>query len=324
MGLFSNGFEKILTHIVEIYGAKFNCSKTEGSFFRQNITFYDVQLVHMGQSIVIPKISIYKEKDVVVLDLESHAGTCQFRIAEYDVTATGITIDIINEICPNDYDLDNIVFSYDYLRSKLSSRPCMYISLLEEKECVKSLLNKFMPLLMEAEDPWFFEHHGVSPIALNLASLTNLHTKRSTRGGSSLTMQLMKNAFTSPIKSLQRKLIDIMLALKFEETCSKVQLLELYINYIELAPNVYGLEAGAQHYFNKHIWDLTGVEASCIIYFIPRAKYVPEALLMKSDRICENMKLMIRREKNAHNDLYRFPLRALYIDFAEPYGRIFI
>lgn len=140
MGLFSNGFEKILTHIVEIYGVKFNCSKTEGSFFKQNITFHNLRLEHVGQHIQVPMLSIYKKDNRTYVDIVASSGTCQIVLSENDVQATGITIDIINEICPNDYRLDNMMFSYDYLRSKALLGPNQYISLSELNPLVKTRL----------------------------------------------------------------------------------------------------------------------------------------------------------------------------------------
>lgn len=102
------------------------------------------------------------------------------------------------------------------------------------------------------EDERFYKHFGIDFIAIGRALLTNLRQRSWTeQGGSTITQQLIKNAYLTREKTLIRKLKEAWLAIKMEREFSKDEILEMYLNQIYFAHGAYGIEAAANHYFQK-------------------------------------------------------------------------
>jgi penicillin-binding protein 1A len=120
------------------------------------------------------------------------------------------------------------------------------------------------------EDRRFFEHDGVDRRGLVRAMLRNLSAGRVVQGGSTLTMQLVKNLILTDERTMRRKLQEIRLAWAIEDVLSKTEILELYLNRIYLGARAYGLEAAAQRYFGKTSADLTLPEAA-LLAALPKA-----------------------------------------------------
>jgi penicillin-binding protein 1A len=113
---------------------------------------------------------------------------------------------------------------------------------------------------LAAEDHNFFQHGGVDPGGLSRAMVKdvfNLLQGRRPEGGSTITQQVAKNISLSNRVSVGRKLKEALLATRLEETLSKAQILELYLNEIWLGYRSYGVGAAAYNYFGKSISDLT-------------------------------------------------------------------
>lgn len=123
--------------------------------------------------------------------------------------------------------------------------------------------------LLTTEDGGFFRHGGFSHGAIKSAILENLHAKRFLRGASTLTMQLAKNLFLFRKKTLSRKLEEILLTDYLEQTFSKEELLELYLNVVEFGPHVYGILQGTRHYFGRHPAELTLSESLFLSSVLP-------------------------------------------------------
>lgn len=139
-----------------------------------------------------------------------------------------------------------------------------------------------IPLVMKnailaVEDTRFYDHVGIDPIRIIGAVWKNLTTDK-VEGGSTLTQQLAKNLFLSREQTLKRKFNEWGLALQIERYYTKNQIMELYANHIFLGANAYGVEAGAQTYFDKPAKDLTIGEAA-LLAGIPKAPsdYSPTA-----------------------------------------------
>ncbi|MCH4248566.1 MAG: PBP1A family penicillin-binding protein [Acinetobacter populi] len=130
---------------------------------------------------------------------------------------------------------------------------------------------------LAAEDSSFFEHSGVSFKGLGRAVTETLSGSAQT-GGSTITMQVAKNYYLSPERTLRRKLTEIFLARKIEENLSKEEILTLYVNKIFLGKNAYGIQAAAKIYYNKTLSELTLAEKA-MIAGLPKApsKYNPVA-----------------------------------------------
>ena len=120
------------------------------------------------------------------------------------------------------------------------------------------------------EDRRFFEHDGVDLHGLARSLWVNLRAGRTEQGGSTLTMQLVKNLVLSPERSLRRKLQEIRLARQLERRLSKQEILELYLNRVYLGEQAYGVEAAARRYFLTTTAELTLQEAA-LLASLPKA-----------------------------------------------------
>jgi len=124
--------------------------------------------------------------------------------------------------------------------------------------------------ILAAEDERFYEHSGVDPIGILRAALANLTSGGRGQGASTITMQVARNFFLTREKTYNRKLYEILLALKIEQNLSKDQILELYINQIYLGQRAYGFSAAARTYFGKSLDQLTLAEAA-VLAGLPKA-----------------------------------------------------
>ena len=120
------------------------------------------------------------------------------------------------------------------------------------------------------EDRRFFEHDGVDRRGILRAFWVNLRSGQSRQGGSTITMQLVKNLILTPDRLLRRKLQEMRLAWALEDNLSKTEILELYLNRIYLGARAFGVEAAAQRYFGKSATDLTLAEAA-LLAALPKA-----------------------------------------------------
>lgn len=139
-------------------------------------------------------------------------------------------------------------------------------------------LNQVSPYLRKAvltsEDPSFFSHRGFITEAFKQSIIKNIKTKQFSRGASTISMQLVKNAFLTREKTLSRKLEEILLVYILENNriASKERMLEVYFNIIEWGPNVYGIGEAASFYFRKHPSELSLDECVYLASIIPRPK----------------------------------------------------
>jgi penicillin-binding protein 1A len=116
--------------------------------------------------------------------------------------------------------------------------------------------------LLAMEDSHFYEHNGINPAGIVRAYVANIVTKRVVEGGSTVTMQLVKNLFLSPERAMSRKVAEAVLALRLEQVLDKNEILELYLNQVYWGHNTYGVETAAQSYFGKSAADLTLAEGA--------------------------------------------------------------
>jgi penicillin-binding protein 1A len=112
----------------------------------------------------------------------------------------------------------------------------------------------FVKALLDTEDKRFFQHSGVDPVTLLNASYQLLVNKGSiSSGGSTITMQLVKNISGSSELRFLRKFKEILLAIKLERELTKEQILELYLNIIPFGKHAFGIQAAANVYYGKDI-----------------------------------------------------------------------
>lgn len=151
------------------------------------------------------------------------------------------------------------------------------ISQFGEKRRIPLKLNEMPPMLIKAvlatEDSRFYEHPGIDLIGVMRAATVVATTGDYSQGASTITQQLARLFFLSREKKIIRKVKEAFLAIHIEELLSKDEILELYLNRIELGQRAFGVGAAAQVYFGKNIQDLTLSEIA-IIAGLPQAPSV--------------------------------------------------
>ncbi|MGI6308378.1 MAG: PBP1A family penicillin-binding protein [Dethiobacteria bacterium] len=121
------------------------------------------------------------------------------------------------------------------------------------------------------EDERFEKHFGVDPLAILRAFVSNLRRRTWTgQGGSTITQQVVKNAFLTQEKTFARKIQEAWLAIKMERQYSKDEILEIYLNQCYFAHGAYGVETAANIYFGKSASELTIAEGA-LLAGVPRS-----------------------------------------------------
>ncbi|OCQ97952.1 penicillin-binding protein [Oscillatoriales cyanobacterium USR001] len=127
-------------------------------------------------------------------------------------------------------------------------------------------LNQISPDLKRAvlaiEDSNFYTHKGINPSGIGRAFFVNLEKGKTVEGGSTMTMQLVKNLFLSPRRELSRKIAEAVMAIRLEQILKKEQILELYLNQVYWGHNLYGVETASQSYFGKSSANLNLAEGA--------------------------------------------------------------
>jgi len=118
--------------------------------------------------------------------------------------------------------------------------------------------------LLSIEDKEFESHWGINVWRVVGALYRDVVSHRTAQGASTLTMQLSRNLFLSPERTLSRKVQEAMLAIQIERRFTKQQIFTMYCNQIYLGHGMYGFEAGAQYYFHQRAKDLTLDEAAVL------------------------------------------------------------
>ncbi|AWX92403.1 penicillin-binding protein 1A [Paracoccus yeei] len=158
-------------------------------------------------------------------------------------------------------------------------------------------IDEIPPLVKEAfvsaEDKNFYHHHGFDPRGMVGALIQAVQSRgESVRGASTITQQVMKNFLLSSDRSAERKIKELILATRLEQTLSKDQILELYLNEIFLGQNSFGVAAAAQTYFNKPLTELAPHEAATLAA-MPQApgRYHP---VRAKERVTERRNYVLR------------------------------
>ena len=120
------------------------------------------------------------------------------------------------------------------------------------------------------EDNRFYDHHGIDPIGIGRAIYSNIVSGGVAQGGSTITQQLAKNAFLTQDQTIARKVQEVFIAIRLEQTYTKKEILEMYLNQIYFGRGAYGVEAAAQTYFGKDVSQLDLSECA-MLAGIPRS-----------------------------------------------------
>jgi hypothetical protein len=139
-------------------------------------------------------------------------------------------------------------------------------------------LNQISPdlrnALLTSEDYNFFTHKGFNEKAFRVSIATNFKEKSFKRGASTISMQLVKNAFLNRNKTLSRKVEEILIVwlIENEHIVPKNRMYEVYLNIIEWGRNIYGIGEAARYYFAKSPADLNLGESIFLAFVVPRPK----------------------------------------------------
>ncbi|MBK0348777.1 PBP1A family penicillin-binding protein [Aerococcaceae bacterium zg-ZJ1578] len=165
---------------------------------------------------------------------------------------------------------------------------------LMKKEDVPQVLKD---AVLSIEDSRFYTHHGIDPIRIVGALISNLRSGAIREGGSTITQQLVKlSVFSTDFtdQTLERKAQEAWLSLQIEQQYSKDEILTLYLNKLFYSNNVYGAKTATRVFFNKDLADLTLAEAA-LLAGIPQAPSLydpytyPEAAKERRDLVLEVM-----------------------------------
>ena len=129
---------------------------------------------------------------------------------------------------------------------------------------------RLIDAFLATEDSRFYDHHGLDPIGIARALFVAVNNGGASQGASTITQQLARNFFLTPEKTIIRKAREAVLAVEIENTLTKQEILELYLNKIFLGYRSYGVAAAAQTYFGKSLNELTLSEMA-IIAGLPKA-----------------------------------------------------
>ncbi|MBN1143054.1 MAG: transglycosylase domain-containing protein [Bacteroidales bacterium] len=129
--------------------------------------------------------------------------------------------------------------------------------------------------VMTSEDGSFFYHNGFNPKAFTESISTNIKEKRFARGGSTISMQLVKNVFLTRNKTLARKIEEAIIVwiIENENLVAKQRMYEVYLNIIEWGPGIYGINQASHFYFNKKPSDLNLQESVYLASIVPHPKW---------------------------------------------------
>lgn len=128
--------------------------------------------------------------------------------------------------------------------------------------------------VLVSEDDAFFIHEGVDFDELKKSWETNLKKEKIARGGSTISMQLVKNLYFSSARNPLRKFNEILLTLDLEHKLPKERILELYLNVVEWGDGVYGIENASRHYYRKGADQLSAPESAYLAAILPNPIYL--------------------------------------------------
>lgn len=114
------------------------------------------------------------------------------------------------------------------------------------------------------EDKAFYKHHGVNYKRMVAAGVKNLFSGKFKEGASTISQQLVKNAFLTKEKTIERKLKEIALTSKLEKAYTKDEILEIYLNTIYFGNNIFGIESASKAYWGKSASQLSLAESACL------------------------------------------------------------
>lgn len=148
--------------------------------------------------------------------------------------------------------------------------------------------------LVAREDSRFWDHHGVDLRGIARAALKNIREGELRQGAGTITMQLARTAYGFQARTLQRKILEAMLALRIERNFTKEEILTAYMNWVFLGMDNHGFERASREYFRKSTGALTLGEAAALVGMLRAPNRLdpvrhPQAALRERDAVLRRM-----------------------------------
>jgi penicillin-binding protein 1A len=138
---------------------------------------------------------------------------------------------------------------------------------------------------LAAEDASFYSHAGIDPYSIARAFIKNMQAGSAKQGASTITQQVVKNLLLTPERKIERKIKEAILSYRLEQSLTKDEIFEVYLNQIFLGNTAYGVSAATQAYFNKDLSKITLPEAA-MLAGLPKApsRFSPISNLPRAKR----------------------------------------
>ena len=226
----------------------------------------------------------------------------------------------------------------DDLQQASSSRPTVILSSdgktlgtfeqgLQERVKLSQISPRVVEALIATEDHRFYRHHGVDFRRVAGAAWATL--KGDSQGGSTITQQLARNMFPKEIgrsRSINRKMKELITAIKIENTYTKNEILEAYLNTVPFLYNAYGIEMAARTYFGKPALKLDVLEAATLVgmlkgtyYYNPVTK--PERARARRNVVLGQMRKHELLTEARYQALIKRPLRVRFARLPDRSGK---
>ncbi len=141
---------------------------------------------------------------------------------------------------------------------------------------IQTIPNLVTGAFVAAEDARFWKHDGFDTRQIAASLSIDLSERKLLRGGSTITQQLAKNVFLDPRRTFARKLEEAVLAWRLESRLGKREILEVYLNIIELGDGVFGLKPAARYWFDKEIRRLSVREVAFLAALTPAPRTISQ------------------------------------------------
>jgi penicillin-binding protein 1A len=226
----------------------------------------------------------------------------------------------------------------DDLRQASTARPSIILSSdgkelgtfekgLQERVKLSQISPHVIKALISTEDHRFYEHHGVDFRRVAGALVATL--KGDAQGGSTITQQLARNMFPDEIgraRSLNRKMKELITAIKIENTYSKTEILEAYLNTVPFLYNAYGIEMAARTYFGKPAARLDVLESATLVGMLKGTHYYnpvanPERSKARRNVVLSQMAKHGAFSEERYRQLSKRPLRVRFARLNDRSGK---
>jgi penicillin-binding protein 1A len=198
---------------------------------------------------------------------------------------------------------------------------------LQERVKLSQISPHVVKALISTEDHRFYDHHGIDFRRVGGALWSSI--KGTPQGGSTITQQLARNMFPQEIgraRSINRKMKELITAIKIENTYSKTQILEAYLNTVPFLYNAYGIEMASRTYFNKPALKLDVLESATLVGMLKGTHYYNPVANPVRSLARRNVVLGQMRKHGAFDDrryaaLIKRPLRLRFARLPDRSGK---